>query len=74
MYEQSYTRHGTTYRKKHFVNNQCKIDLVGNGSRVVYFTTTKPYISIPKLWEDINIVYRPQRKWWIILKIISMHN
>jgi hypothetical protein len=49
MYEQSYTRHGTTYRKKHFVNNQCKIDLVGNGSRVVYFTTTKPYISIPKL-------------------------
>jgi len=52
-------------RKNSLLNNQCKIDLVGNGSRVVYFTIITPYISIPKLWEHINIVYRPQRKWWI---------
>jgi len=45
--------------KSSLLNNQCKIDLVGNGSKAVYSSINATYISIPNLWEDINIVYKP---------------
>jgi hypothetical protein len=45
--------------KSSLLNNQCKIDLVGNGSKPVYSSISATYISIPNLWEDINIVYKP---------------
>ncbi len=35
--------------KNSLLNNQCEIDLVGNGSKAVYFTINATYISIPKL-------------------------
>jgi hypothetical protein len=35
--------------KSSLLNSQCKIDQVRNGSRVVYFTISATYISIPKL-------------------------
>jgi hypothetical protein len=59
--------------KSSLLNSQCKIDQVRNGSRVVYFTISATYISIPKLWKDINIVYKPKKKWWKQILMISMH-
>jgi hypothetical protein len=35
--------------KSSLLNSQCKIDLVGNGSRTIYFTISATYIYIPKL-------------------------
>ncbi len=35
--------------KSSLLNSQCKFDLVGNGSRVVYLTISATYISIPNL-------------------------
>ncbi len=68
-------KHGMVQQigKSSLLNSQCKIDTVGNGSRAVYFTINATYISIPKLWEDINIVYKPHNKWWKHILIISMH-
>ncbi len=35
--------------KNSLLNNQCKFDPIGNGSRAIYHTISATYISIPNL-------------------------